>query len=110
MIDSSPWANRPHRGRPTVPLPLTADQRLDIEAAMRPEKAQRRIVVRAQALLFMADAVPAPDIAMVLGVHERTVFKWRKRFECDHPETRLADAPRSGRPPSLSRGLTAPGL
>jgi Winged helix-turn helix len=108
MIDSSPWANRPHRGRPTVPLPLSADQRLDIEAAMRPEKAERRIVVRAQALLFMADGVPAPDIAMVLGVHERTVFKWRKRFECEHPETKLADAPRSGRPPSLSREPTAP--
>jgi transposase len=71
--------------------------------AMRPEKAERRIVVRAQALLFMADGVPASDIAMVLGVHERTVFKWRRRFECEYPATKLADAPRSGRPPSLSR-------
>ncbi|MFT3763962.1 MAG: helix-turn-helix domain-containing protein [Minicystis sp.] len=107
MIDSSPWANRPHRGRPTVPLKLTPEQRMDIEAAIRPEKAERRIVVRGQALLFMADGVPASDIAMVLGVHERTVFKWRQRFECDHPETKLADAPRPGRPPSLSRPPTA---
>jgi len=107
MIDSSPWANRPHRGRPTVPLALTSAQRFDIESAIRPEKAERRVVLRGQALLFMADGVPAPDIAMVLGVHERTVFKWRARFECDHPETKLADAPRSGRPPSLSRPTTA---
>lgn len=107
MIDSSPWANRPHRGRPTVPLALTPEQRFEIECAIRPEKAERRVVVRGQALLFMADGVPAPDIAMVLGVHERTVFKWRERFECDHPETKLADAPRSGRPPSLSRPPTA---
>ena len=83
MIDSTPWANRPHVGRPTVPLALTSAQRADIEMAMRPEKAERRIVVRGQALLFMADGVPASDIAMVLGVHERTVFKWRRRFECE---------------------------
>ncbi len=91
-----------------MPLELSPEQRTDIETAMRPEKAERRIVVRAQALLFMADGVPASDIAMVLGVHERTVFRWRRRFECDHPEDRLADAPRSGRPPSLSRTPTAP--
>ena len=108
MIDPTPWANRPHPGRRTVPLELSREQRTDIEMAMRPEKAERRIVVRAQALLFMADGVPACDIAMVLGVHERTVFRWRKRFECDHPEEKLADAPRSGRPPSLSQGPTAP--
>ena len=59
-------------------------------------------MVRAQALLFMTDGAPAPGIAMVLGMHERTVFKWRKRFERDHPETKLAAAPRSGRPPALS--------
>jgi hypothetical protein len=107
MIDSTPWANRPHAGRRTVPLKLSPDQRSDIEMAMRPEKAERRIVLRAQALLFMADGVPACDIAMVLGVAERSVFRWRRRFECDHPELKLADAPRSGRPPSLSRRPTA---
>ncbi len=91
-----------------MPLKLSPEQRIDIEAAMRPEKAERRIVTRAQAVLFMADGVPACDIAMVLGVHERTVFKWRKRFECEAPALKLADAPRSGRPPSLSRTPTAP--
>ena len=107
MIDSSPWANRPHVGRPTVPLALSAGQRAEIEMAIRPEKAERRIVVRGQALLFMADGVAASDIAMVLGIHERTVFKWRRRFECENPATKLADAPRSGLPPSLSRTPTA---
>ena len=108
MIDPTPWANRPPPGRRTVPLALSREQRTEIEMAMRPEKAERRIVVRAQALLFMADGVPASDIAMVLGVHERTVFRWRKRFDCEHPEEKLADAPRSGRPPSLSQRPTAP--
>src|SRR4051812_28120605 len=106
MIDPTPWANRPHPGRRTVPLVLSPERRMDIEAAMRPETAERRIVARAQALLFMADCVPACDIAMVLGVDERTVFRWRKRFVCEHPERKLADAPRSGRPPSLSQPPT----
>lgn len=30
--------------------------------------------------LMMADAVPACDIARTLGVHMRTVEKWRERF------------------------------
>jgi transposase len=91
-----------------VPLKLSPEQRIDVEAAMRPDKAERRVWQRAQALLFMADGVPATDIAKVLGVHLRTVFRWRTRFLCDHPEMKLADAPRSGRPPSLSRRPTAP--
>jgi transposase len=75
---------------------------MEIEAAMRPGKVERRVFQRAQALLLMADGVPATDIAKLLGVHLRTVFRWRTRFQCDHPEQKLADAPRSGRPPSLS--------
>ncbi len=59
-------------------------------------------MLRAQSVLLMADAVPAPDIASVLGVHERTVEKWRVRFSVADPVTQLADAHRSGRPPSLS--------
>jgi transposase len=58
------------------------------------------VALRAQALLMMADGVAAADVAVVLGVHERTVFRWRKRFACENPSARLADAPRSGRPPS----------
>jgi hypothetical protein len=42
-IGSTPWANRPHVGRPTVLLALSAGQRAEIEMAMRPEKAERRI-------------------------------------------------------------------
>ncbi len=85
-----------------MPLKLTPEQRMDIEAAMRPDKVEKHIWQRAQALLLMADGVPATDIAKLLGVHLRTVFRWRTRFKCDHPEQKLADAPRPGRPPSLS--------
>src|SRR6185436_7048376 len=108
MLDSSLWANRPHFGRPTVPVPLSQAQREEVEAAIRPDKAEKRVLRRGQALLLMADGVPAVDIAKLLGVHLRTVLKWKKkRFTCDDPAKKLTDAPRSGRPPSLSRPPTA---
>ncbi len=106
MIDSSPWANRPHYGRPTVPLPLSDAQRSEIEAAIRPDKVEKRVLRRAEAVLFMADGVPAGDIAKVLGVDVRTVQRWKNRFSCEEPAKKLADAPRSGRPPSLSQKPT----
>jgi hypothetical protein len=108
MIDSTPWANRRHNGRPTVPLELSAEDRARLEALLGPGKVEKRLFLRGQALLLMADGVPACDVAMVLGVNERTVFKWKKRFDTDKPLERLSDAPRPGRPPSLSRRKTAP--
>jgi hypothetical protein len=103
MIDYGVLAGRAHGGRPTVPIVLSAEERKRIEAAMRPAKAEQRIVRRAQALLMMADGVPATDIARLLGAHVRTVHGWRRRFDGERPGEKLADAPRSGRPPSLSR-------
>jgi DNA-binding CsgD family transcriptional regulator len=103
MIDYGALAGRAHGGRPTVALVLSATKRAEVEAAMRPAKAEQRIVRRAQAVLMMADGVPATDIARLLGVHIRTVHGWRRRFDCEDPVDKLADAPRSGRPPSLSR-------
>jgi transposase-like protein len=103
MIDYGALAGRAHGGRPTVPIVLSAEERVRVEAMMRPAKAEQRIVRRAQALLMMADGVPGTDIARLLGVHVVTVQMWRRRFDCEHPADRLADAPRSGRPPSLSR-------
>lgn len=105
MIDYSALAGRAHGGRPTVALVLSAEQRARIEAAMRPAKAEQRVIRRAQAVLMMADGVPGTDIARLLGVDVATVQKWRRRFDCKDPAERLADAPRLGRPPSLSRTL-----
>ncbi|MGH7440969.1 MAG: helix-turn-helix domain-containing protein [Polyangiaceae bacterium] len=57
----------------------------------------------------MAAGVSQGDAARALGVHERTVQKWRHRFlHAEDPVSKLADAPRSGRPISLSRTRTLP--
>src|SRR5579864_4684198 len=103
MIDYAALAHRRHGGRPTVPLVLSAEDRARVEATLRPATAEQRVVRRATALLMMADAVPGTDIARAVGVHIRTVQEWRRRFDAEHPADKLVDAPRSGRPPSLSR-------
>jgi hypothetical protein len=102
MIDSTPWVGRAHPGPRTVPLALTEEERKAVVARLGPATVQKRVFLRAQALLLMADGVAPGHVATLLGVHERTVWKWKKRFE-HAPVERLADAPRSGRPPSLSR-------
>lgn len=102
MIDYAPLIARPHAGRPTVPLALAPEERERAQAVLRVPKTEQRIAVRAQALLMMADGVATADVATVLGVNERTVFRWRRRFACALPSEKLADAPRSGRPASLS--------
>ena len=102
MLDPTRWANRPHPGPRTVPLAITSDQLEAVETAIRPAKAEKRIVRRGEAVRLMAAGVAAPDIAALLGVHIRTVYRWRVRFSCPDPVAKLADALRSGRPRSLA--------
>ena len=60
---------------------------------------------RIQALLWLAAGEPPDRIADLLGVSRRTVYYWAERFQ-QRPgwdvADRLADAPRSGRPPTAS--------
>jgi transposase len=89
---------------------LGAEELAAIEAAIRPAKAEQRVVRRGQAVLLMAKGVSVRDTARAVGANARTVGRWRKRFaEADDPVAKLADAPRSGRPPSLSRTPTRRG-
>ena len=107
MIDPEPWLGRVRPGPATKPLSLTAEQRASVEAAIRAGKTELRIARRAQALLLMASGVSTYDTAKLVGVHVRTVFEWRERFrDTEDPASTLADAPRSGRPRSLSRTRT----
>jgi len=108
MVNATPWAGRRHNGCPTVPLEVSAEDRARLEVMLSPGKVEKRTFLRGQALLLLAEGVPGCDIAMLLGVHERTVFRWKKRFDTDKPLDRLTDAPRPGRPPSLSPTRTAP--
>lgn len=94
-------------GPPTIPIALTTEQRQQVEAMLRRGKVEKRVYLRGRALLLMADGMPANRIAWELHVHERTTERWRQWFQRGDPVQMLADAPRSGRPRSLSRTPTA---
>ena len=103
MIDPEPWVTRSHPGPRARRVPLSRKQQQTVEAAIRPRKAEARQVRRGQALLLMAAGVGSEDIAMLVGIHVRTVFRWKQRFkDAEDPVAKLADSPRSGRPASLS--------
>lgn len=107
MINPQVWVARSHRGPRATPLPLTAEQREVIEAAIRPATAEKRVVKRGEGLLLMASGVSIRDTAKAVGVNARTAFEWRQRvLDAKGHKEILADAPRSGRPTSLSRTLT----
>jgi transposase len=58
---------------------------------------------RAQALGWLANGTTVEEVAERLGVSRRTVYNWVHRFEQRADlelGDRLADAPRSGRPPT----------
>ncbi len=97
MIDSTPWANRPHSGRSTVALALTSEERLALEQLLRLGTVERRIALRAEAAILLADGVTGHDTATLLGVDDRTVDEWKARFRGGNVMAKLADAPRSGR-------------
>jgi hypothetical protein len=94
-------------GPPTIPIALTTEQRQQVQAMLRRSKVEKRVYLRGRALLMMADGVPANRVAWELGVHERTTERWRQWFRQGDPVKMLADAPRAGRPRSLSRMPTA---
>ncbi len=109
MIDATPWADRPHRGPRAEALELSSQEREKIEAIVRLPSTEQRIARRGQAVLLFAQGVATADVAMLVGIDYRTARKWKTRFKCESPSEKLADAPRSGRPPSLCRPHTPRG-
>jgi transposase len=60
---------------------------------------------RAQAVLWLAEGLPAEQIAETFQVSRQTVYNWVERFrqrEGLDLRARLFDAPRPGRPPSIA--------
>ena len=60
---------------------------------------------RAQAVLWLAEGLPAEQIADTFQVSRQTVYNWAERFrqrEGLDLRARLLDAPRSGHPPLIS--------
>jgi len=109
MTSETSRASRQRGGRPTVAVSITREERVEVEALLRRAKLEKRVYLRARALLMMADAVPSNQVARTLKVHERTAERWRRRFREGAPIAMLADARRTGRPRALSPKATAHG-
>lgn len=84
------------RGRPTVEINLSADERETLERWARRHSSSQALALRCRIVLACAD----PDrrreeIAAEVGCNPATVTKWRNRF-AKHRLDGLVDAPRPG--------------
>src|SRR5512143_3662855 len=81
---------------------LSNRQRIDLENFMLHAPSARECC-RAQAVLWLAEGETADQVAERLHVSRQTVYNWAERFPQRQGldlRSRLADAPRQGRPPS----------
>lgn len=88
------------------PVTVLPDQRETLEQLVRTHSTAQQLALRARMIVHAADGVGVRESARELGVWPKTVRYWRKRWrqadkKCSACE-RLADAPRSGAPPTYT--------
>lgn len=94
-------------GPKLAPLDLTTLERTELERWVQQRKGAQDLALRARLILACEavgeDGFPVSTkaIADEMGVTRETVSKWRKRFLADRLSG-LEDAPRSGRPRTVS--------
>ena len=77
--------------------PFTQEEQRVITKLAHSQTASARLVERAKILHLASQGHTVPQIAAVVGLNEKTVRKWFKRFE-QQGLSGLEDAPRSGAP------------
>lgn len=107
---------------PTEPIVLSDAQRAILEPLARQRHAPQHLVERARIILGMDAGERPSQITRLLGLHAKTVMKWRRRWAAAQPhlqavaeadgmasedlatviERVLSDQPRSGAPPKFS--------
>jgi transposase len=83
------------RGRPTVQIALSGDERKTLERWARRHSSSQALALRCRIVLGAAEGHSNDEIAATLGCHAKTVSKWRRRFATDRLDG-LGDAPRPG--------------
>jgi transposase len=77
--------------------PLTEEEERVISKLARSQSASKRLVERAKIIQLAKEGQTIPQIAEAMGLTEKTVRKWWKRFE-QQGLAGLEDAPRPGAP------------
>ena len=77
--------------------PLTPEEQRVITKLAHAQTASARLVERAKILYLASQGQTVPQIAKAVGLNEKTVRKWFKRFE-QQGLAGLEDAPRPGAP------------
>jgi transposase len=77
--------------------PLTEEETRTIEKWSQSRTEEARLVERAKSIRLASEGHRVPEIAEMVGLDEKTVRKWLKRF-AEQGLDGLEDAPRSGAP------------
>lgn len=88
--------------RVAPPIALDAEQRKTLELQARARSLPARAVERARIVLRAADGLQDKAIAAELGIQPKKVARWRKRFLKGGLAALQKDAPRPGRPRTIS--------
>ena len=94
------------RGRASVAIELSDDERRFLEAQLRKHKAERSLSDRCRIVLRCSDGLTSKEVAKELGHAEHRVGKWRRRF-AEHRIEGLSDEYRAGRPRTISDAQVA---
>src|SRR6266508_1909155 len=99
-MSEEPQSKR-RRGRSTVQITLTDDERETLERWARRRTSSQALALRCRIVLACAEGLSNVAAGEQLGVHATTVAKWRTRFAASRLEG-LADEPRPGVPRTIT--------
>lgn len=88
-------------------IELTDEERQRLTRWSRGKTTPARLVSRASIILLAADGRRSKEIAVELGIPEKTICKWRRRFVLARVSGIEKDAPRGGRTPTVRSKLEA---